>query len=365
MTLAVASLLLMLQPVPASGDEWREWGLEALERLREDLYLDDRGLYADAFEPAVGPSGPAFMWGCGVLLSALNAAAQADPGYEPWLREYADALRLYWNPAGPVPGLDVLPVPKPVDRYYDDNAWVVIALVETAHLLGDDSYLEFARDTMEYVLSGEDDVLGGGIYWRESDKASKNTCSNAPSAVAAYLLYQATGEERYKEAGDRLLDWLLPRLQDPEDHLMWDHQRLDGGIDEAKFSYNTALTFRALRLRAELCDDPNLAARDRQEAQRMAAAALARWQDPDTGALRDSACFAHLLVEALLELDPAYAEPVARALTYLRARCADPVSRYPERWDADTAGPLAKVNLIDQASAVRAFILVAALQGGA
>jgi hypothetical protein len=355
-SLTVLALTPPRAPTPSVTD-LEAWGREALARLREDLYLPGEGLYADSYQVGQGRSHPAFMWGCGVLHSALNGAAASDHELRPWVTEYAEAIGAYWNDSGPVPGFDVLPCPKPVDRYYDDNAWVVIALAATYGLTGDKEHLRLAEDTMAYVLSGEDEVLGGGIYWRESDKASKNTCSNAPAAVASYELYRATGDEKYGVAGDRILDWLMPRLQDPDDHLMWDKQKLDGSIERTKWSYNTALTLRALHLRAELRGGP----RYDEEALAMADAAVARWFDSDTGAVRDGACFAHLLAEALLVVggSEAYDGPVLRALAFLHSRVRDPEGRYPERWDTPTTEPLTRVRLTDQASAVRAYYVAA------
>ncbi len=347
-------------PVPGPG-ELAGWATAALERLRADFLLPETRLYADK----LGERGPAFCWGAGVLLPALNAAATHDASYEPALREYADAMLVYWNDQGPVPGFDVLPCPKPVDRYYDDNAWVVIAYLETARVLGDERYVEVARRTMAYVLSGEDEALGGGIYWRESDKASKNTCSNAPAAVAAYLLYRETGEEAFREAGDRLLGWTLATLRDPEDGLMWDCKRLDGSYDRTKWSYNTALTIRALAQRSELTGTTEERSRDRAEAFRMADAAVARWIHPDTGAFRDGGRFAHLLAEALLALraedgSQPYREKVLRGLAYLHAEVRDPATnRYGTPWDRPFDGAPHGYELLEQAAAVRALYLAA------
>ncbi len=225
------------------------WGKEALSVLRQDLHLPDQRLYAESWSARDGASGPAFAWSCGVALSALNAGADEDASWEAALREYADALVVYWNPEGPVPGYDVLPCPKPVDRYYDDNEWLVLALLETHAILGDAAYLDRAERAMRFVLSGRDEFLGDGIYWRESDRASKNACSNAPAALAAYRLYEVTGNPEYLSAGNTLLDWTLRTLADPEDGLVWDNVRLDGSVEKTKWSYNTALTLQALGAR--------------------------------------------------------------------------------------------------------------------
>lgn len=359
-----ASLFLACTPPPPLT----KWGIEAIDPILHHLYLRDSGLYADSMQRH-GPSHPAFMWGCGVMLSALNGAAAADPRYVPWLADYTRALERYWNEEGPVPGLDVLPVPKPVDRYYDDNAWVAIALVESHRVLSDrrrqteaHHALQLAKRTMAYVLSGEDEVLGGGIYWRESDRASKNTCSNAPSAVAAYALYQATGTPGYRVAGDRLLGWVLRTLQDPEDLLMWDNVRLDGSIERTKWSYNTALTVRALLMASEVGSELGAPEQLRALARRMANAAVARWVDPSTGAVRDGSAFAHLFVEALVEASDSlgidwYRQVATRALVCLHEEARDPQGIYPNSWATVTTEPLEEWTLMDQAAAARGFLV--------
>ena len=90
------------------------------------------------------------------MLSALNGSVRADDRNARWLRDYVQATRVYWNDKGPVPGYDVSPGPKSVDRYYDDNAWMVLALVEASDILHDKKIFGYAEDTLKYVLSGED-----------------------------------------------------------------------------------------------------------------------------------------------------------------------------------------------------------------
>lgn len=338
----------------------KAWGEEALLQAMADHYLPTRGLYADSWTAEKGKSGPGFMWGAGVLLTALEGAAQADKKYQPWLNDYVEKLDVYWNPLGPVPGYDVLPVPKPVDRYYDDNAWIVLALIEAHRDFGGYAYLPRATKTLDYVLSGWDEKLGGGLYWRESDKASKNTCINSPAAVACYEMFLVTKKERYRQWGDKILDWTLANLRDEADGLMWDNINLAGKVDKTKWTYNTALTFRALMLRSVLTKDKTQAAKWRNDAITMADAALTRWQDPETGAYKDGGRFAHLLVESLLANDrlegkARYLPSVLRALTFVREQVRDPQNRYPEHWHKPQTTPLPKCELINQASAARAY----------
>ncbi|HOX40074.1 MAG TPA: glycoside hydrolase family 76 protein [Candidatus Brocadiia bacterium] len=359
---------------PSSADglqtaaRMRARGSEIISKIRSQFLIPDKKLYSDEWSRNGGQSGPAFAWGAGVMLSALNGAAKADPEKcQAWLNDYIKALDVYWNSAGPVPGYDCLTCPKPVDRYYDDNAWIVIALAEAHKNSGNESYFNRAERAMDYVLSGMDDKLGGGIYWRESDKASKNTCSNAPSAVAGYLLYRTTGEDDYRRKGDAILDWTLANLRDPQDGLMWDNIKLDGTVDKTKFSYNTALTIRALAIRSTIETDPARAKAWLDMARQSADSALKTWQVPDTGAFKGASMFAHLLAESLLELgavtgERKYTDAVIRAVEFVAQRNRDAEGNYPENWDDIPQKPLEKCKLIHAASAARAcFVLADAL----
>lgn len=93
------------------------------------------------------------------------------------------------------------------DYYYDDNEWVCIQLLLGSRRLNDPRLLEAARANLEFLQTGWDDALGGGLYW-SAEYSSKNACSNAPAAIAFLLAYQLTGEEAYLEQGKRIYDWM-------------------------------------------------------------------------------------------------------------------------------------------------------------
>src|SRR5581483_430654 len=107
--LPVIAWLLCAAPVTAAGDDpVRQWGAETLARIQADLWLPARGLYAEAAEAGhPPPDRPAFMWGCGVQLSALAAAARVDRASVPDLERYEEALRAYWVDHDGIGGFDV------------------------------------------------------------------------------------------------------------------------------------------------------------------------------------------------------------------------------------------------------------------
>ncbi|MGE3243856.1 MAG: glycoside hydrolase family 76 protein [Pirellulales bacterium] len=341
--------------------QFSRWGGETLQMIRRELWMEGDKLYADRADVGKGPLHPAFMWGAGVQLSALAMAARVDESrYLPQLTDCADALDVYWIEHNGVGGYDVLPRQPNSDRYYDDNAWIVLAMLETHALTNDARYLDRAQATMKFVLSGEDDRLGGGIYWRENTRDSKNTCSNAPAIVGCLLLYRATKDGEYLANAERLFAWSQTHLQDRDDGLYWDNLRLDGRIDRRKFTYNTALAIRANCLLYEATNNADYL----NEAKRLATAAAARWIDKETGAVKDAGRFAHMLLEALLAVDrttgePHWREVVDKSVTYVHAHLRDGRGHYGGRWDRPPAEPWPRSELLDQASAARAFFAAA------
>ncbi|MBX3096289.1 MAG: hypothetical protein KF812_05450 [Fimbriimonadaceae bacterium] len=334
MLLSAALLVLMQNPSTAAS----VWG-SVLER-----YAAEKPGFLK--ETNVDNSGIAFNWSLGVALSAENALAKLNPENIPRLRNRLEAAMTYWNPVGPYAGFDVLPGPPfPNDRYYDDNAWMVMALVEGYEITGEERWLNQAKQALRYVMSGEDSTLGGGIYWREIDKPSKNTCSNGPAAAASLAVYEHTREQSLLEDAKRIYGWTKKHLQDPRDHLYWDAIGKDGRINQTKWSYNSALMLRAAKQLSEIAPGEGYD----KDAELLEAACIHRWVKED-GSIDDELPFAHLLFE---NLDPNIFDAERAIGALLRGR--DDTGNFGRRWGVSpSTGPR---KLIDQASASRALAM--------
>lgn len=349
--LGVVSFACGAEPPP-----YEQWGTENLAVIRKVLWLPALHLYAEQAPDEHGvPAHPSFMWGVGVQLTALAAASAVQPeNYLAETRDYADAIQVYWMDHDGQEGFDALPGTQDTDRYYDDNAWLVLALAEVFEVTGDRKYLDRSAATFRFVTSCEDDKLGGGLYWREKFLASKHTCTNAPAIVGALRLYQLTGEPKYLETAKRLYAWVTSHLQ-AEDGLYWDNVRLDGRINRQKFCYNSALMIRANCLFHKITGE----ARYLEEARRMALAAEKEWVRAD-GAVADSGRFAHLLLESFLAVherddDPHWADLVRRTLVYVHGNLLGQDGSYPQRWDRRSDGSPKESMLLNQASPARAY----------
>lgn len=143
------------------------------------------------------------------------------------------------------------------DRFYDDNVWLGIDFTDTYLATKEDKYLQKAKLIWKFIESGTDDNLGGGIYWCEQKKGSKNTCSNAPGSVFALKLFKATQDSTYLKQGEQLYKWTQTQLQDSTDYLYFDNISLNGKIGKAKFAYNSGQMMQSAALLYQLTKNPD------------------------------------------------------------------------------------------------------------
>lgn len=131
------------------------------------------------------------------------------------------------------------------DRYYDDNDWIALDFCDYYALTKDKEYLRKAIALHQYIYSGWTDDLGGGIYWCEQKKESKNTCSNAPATVLCLKLYRLTKDKKYLEQAKQTYQWTRDNLCDPSDFVYWDNMNLKREIGYAKYTYNSGQMIQA------------------------------------------------------------------------------------------------------------------------
>jgi len=330
----------------------------AKQRYHPDLPVDPKKLPWD------------FMWGNGVIFSDLALATKYDPEkYKSVLYEFSSSLwSNYWDPASPVPGFNAYcSGPNGTDKYYDDNEWMVRDYLEAYAATRDSQFLDKARSTQRFVLSGWDNVLGGGIYWRLNHQ-SKNTCSNAPAAAAALTLAHVGGDETQTAWAREICDWENNNLRDTNG-LYFDGMGLDGKIGRHEFTYNTALMIIADIGLYHFSNDPA----DLKTIRSTADAALAAWADPATGSLQkteDSPLFVQYLCEALLRTydtthDAKYLNAVRGEADYAYKVGHDPQGGYWEHWTDKPHSTSETKTLIINASAARIFWLLVPYDKGA
>jgi predicted alpha-1,6-mannanase (GH76 family) len=148
-------------------------------------------------------------------------------------------IQPYYDDAPPKPGYNSYIVhPVKEARFYDDNQWIGIACMDAYRRTKNDKYLLQVKMVYNFMMSGFDTVSGGGLYWKERDLSTKNTCSNGPGVLVALQLYKATKNKSYLDTALMLYDWVNKKLLTPA-NLYFDNIQLPSGkIDKRIFTYN-------------------------------------------------------------------------------------------------------------------------------
>lgn len=201
------------------------------------------------------PMGPgdrpvAYLWPFSALVSGLGARARVRQDEESVADFIASlqTLELYFDePEGePAAWASFPPIYGGGDRFYDDNQWLGIDFLHAYEMTGDEVWLQKSLIVWDFSMDGWDEIdHGGGIFWKENDISTKNTCSNGPAAVHAMMLYEATGDQQYLDWAIRIMEWLEATLYDEVSGVYWDHISIDGRIDRTRWSYNTGTPMEA------------------------------------------------------------------------------------------------------------------------
>ena len=261
-----------------------------------DLYLDNkpRDIWSSQYPQGGGYwDGAAVIWGHGAAFSgytALKHATWENPELKTFIKNNYDSRLLtgvdkFRNTRNGGPEAYAVYPGDGDERYYDDNIWVGIDMVDLYELTGEAKYLNRAELVWNFVLAGTDELMNGGVYWKEGQR-TKHTCSTAPAAVLAAKLYQATGTQDYLDRAKDYYDWVKETLQDPSDYLYWDSARLANDNDPnssleiatEKYIYNSGQPIQAAVLLYEITNEPQYL----EDAQMVADAAHKRWFTPFT-----------------------------------------------------------------------------------
>jgi hypothetical protein len=258
------------------------------------LYLDGkaRDIWTSNYPFKTGFwDGAATMWGHGGAFSgyaAFKEASEAFPAYKNKVANLYDDRLLngidqFRNTANNKAEAYAVYPGDGDERYYDDNIWVGIDMVDLYNLTKKPTYLTRSKLVWNFILSGTDDKMGGGVYWKEYGN-SKNTCSSAPAAVLAAKLYLATNEPAYLKSAKDLYAWTKKTLQDPSDYLYWDNVVLSDNnnpnsslvIAKDKYPYNAGQPMQAAALLYKITGE----AQYLTDAQNIAKSAYKKWFIP-------------------------------------------------------------------------------------
>jgi len=135
------------------------------------------------------------------------------------------------------------------ERYYDDNSIIGLNLVEAYRQLKDTKYLDRCKQIVQFLLSGEDNVLGGALWWCEGQKnkpgqsdSNKPACANGYAQWFLLSYYEVCPESEKADVlafAKRLYAWERDNLLDTSDQVYWNDRNADGSINKTKWTYNS------------------------------------------------------------------------------------------------------------------------------
>lgn len=206
-------------------------------------YLDSAsGLYHP--DPGEKHRKYSYLWPLCALFQAANEEEKMRPGESDLLPVWK-AIRHYYDSTGPTPAYASYPPAEGGgSRFYDDNQWIGITLLNAYPHGHEPAMLNAAEGIYRFMMTGYDTTLGGGLYWEEDKKHSKNTCSNGPGILVALQLYEVTKHPAYLDTALLLYNWVNEKLRSPQG-LYFDNIRLNGHVGGPQFSYNSGTMMEA------------------------------------------------------------------------------------------------------------------------
>jgi hypothetical protein len=346
---------------------------------RDGLYRRDGRPPVPGLAAHLWPTARAFV----AAVDLLGVPGDLRLGFdaEAAVAAHLGALEVYWDDrtVEPAYASDVIGSRFGGDRYYDDNAWVGLGLVQLERLRPGRGHAERARTLFRFAASGWDarpDVPSpGGVFWVEQGRGTgvanhdRNVVSNAPNAQLglhlAELATGAGGANEYARAHD-MYAWVNVTLDAgraagaPATGLFFDKLRGDGTLDETLWTYNQGSMIGAnvlLARQAAAAADTGPGAPYLDRAEAIAARALRHY----AGTYEDRpAAFNAILFRNLLQLHAATAD--AR----LRQRIRQAMSAYAgsawtahrdrhDRFRFARGAP----TLLDQSAMVQVYALLA------
>lgn len=207
-------MLLVLTGSAEAADDPATHAKEAWDALVRTMAVPNQpGLFYDAPDRAKN----GFVWGHGQIVQAaldLALLTGRTGDAENTLR----VLQLYELRGAYAPTIHPFNAEK---RFWDDNAWVLLALEQAMNQSRDKArYVRMLETTWNaFIVHGQ--APGGGMYWREDDPTpQRGLPATGPLIEAALRLHLATGQPNrpspyrtFAEFNDR---WVETHLRAPE-----------------------------------------------------------------------------------------------------------------------------------------------------
>lgn len=242
------------------------------KNISKYFYEPSTSLYLETTVAKHNENKHSWLWPLCALIQATNQLEVLTPA-QSYMLPVTKTIDQYYNPAPPAPAYqDYVTAERLSSRFFDDNQWIAIAYLDAYNRNKNSLYLEKAKMIYTHMIkAGLDTVTGGGLYWKEGQLDTKNTCSNGPGILVALQLYRITKEKKYLAMALSLYQWTNKYLQSPEG-LYYDAIKIPSlKVDQTFYTYNTGTMLQSNVLLFKLTNNKKY----RIEAARIAAAGKA------------------------------------------------------------------------------------------
>lgn len=208
--------------------------------IQKHFYLPEENLYKENAGPLPQQGNKyAYLWPLCAMFEATQEMGRVT-GIYAGFDSLLPALNKYYTDSKPAPGFaSYLTSAGFSDLFYDDNQWIGITAMDAYERTGDKKWMDVGQTIYRFMMTGFDTVSGGGIYWKEHDLSTKNTCSNGPGILLALQLYKATKQKPFLDTAIQLYEWTNKNLRSAQG-LYWDNiHTKTGKTDPRRYSYNT------------------------------------------------------------------------------------------------------------------------------
>ncbi|MEO8110355.1 MAG: glycoside hydrolase family 76 protein [Ginsengibacter sp.] len=214
--------------------------IETLNKIIWQYFYDSsNALYYETNNKRPGEKKHSYLWPLCALVQAANEEETIQPS-KAFMAPVMKAIDQYYSAIPPVPAYQAYVTKEEKDdRFYDDNQWIAIACLDAYNRTGTKNYLDIAKKIYRFMMTGFDTAAGGGLYWKEGDHTTKNTCSNGPGILVALQLYKITKDKNYLDTALVLYKWVNAHLRSPQG-VFYDNIKIPSlKIDSALYTYNT------------------------------------------------------------------------------------------------------------------------------
>ena len=320
---------------------WADRAVTTYQALQQYFYVNNgTGLYRETY-PHQGGNAYSYLWPFSRALVGTLTLAGIPPSllggrsYQAAVSNRLSALARYWDSAASPPGYDSYVIPpwgKGGDKYYDDQAWIGLALAQHYRTTATRSSLSGAKRVLSFVYPGgwdknSTDPYPGGIYWVQQGigmgktNHDRTTTSNAPNGELGFQLEQLDPGNRaaYDEPATLMQEWVSRNLYNVNNSgLVYDKVRGDGTIDTTLWTYNQGALIAADVMRYRITSQ----AAYLTQAEEITRAALTRFSESDY--VNQSAAFNAIYFRGLLQLYSATAD------TALKDAILSPIQTYAD-----------------------------------